>query len=373
MPTEVKAAVLHQVGDLLEIETVEIDDPTPDEVRVGVIGSGLCHSDLHVIDGSLPALSLPTILGHEVAGIVLEVGPQVQDVKIGDHVVAGINTHCDLCHYCSSGRTWLCERRLAPGIRSDPMTKIRSGDTAIAGIGGMSGFAEQVILHRSATVVIDPDMPLDLAALIGCALVTGVGTVINAARVRPGETCAVIGCGGVGLNVVQGARLAGAGRIIAVDLQASKLELATRFGATDVVHAGDGDPVEAVLGLTGGRGVDHAFEAIGIKPTSEQALAMTSPGGGAYLIGVVSPGVNLEVPGLDFVLNNKKLCGVRMGSSNMAMDFPYFVNLYQQGRLMIDELVAERITLAEVNQGYDKMRAGDQARSVIVFDSLRNS
>ena len=367
MPTEVQAAVLHQVGEPLEIETVEIDDPAPDEIRVELVGSGLCHSDLHVMGGYLPAVSLPAVLGHEAAGVVVEVGSQIQDVNIGDHVVAGINTHCGHCHYGSSGRTWICERRLAPGIRSDPMTKVRLGNTAVSGIGGMSGFAEQVILHKSAAVVIDPDMPLDRAALIGCALVTGVGTVINAARVRPGETCVVIGCGGVGLNVVQGARLAGAGRIIAVDLQASKLELATRFGATDLVDAGDGDPVEAVLGLTGGRGVDHAFEAIGIKPTSEQALAMASAGGGAYLIGVVPPGVNLEVPGLEFVLNNKTLCGVKLGSSNMADDFPYFVDLYQQGRLMIDELIAERITLSEINEGYDRMRAGDQARSVIVF------
>ena len=368
MPTEIKAAVFRQVGEPLSVETVELDDLAPDEVRVSVVGSGLCHSDLHVIDGSLPVPHLPAILGHEVAGIVLEVGAHVQDINVGDHVVAGITTHCDSCPGCASGRTWLCEQRFAPGIRTDPLTKLRSGDTLIGGIGGMSGFAEQVILHRSAAVVIDPSMPLGRAALIGCAVVTGVGTVINAARVRPGDTCAVIGCGGVGLNVVQGAQLAGAGRIIAVDLSSPKLELATRFGATDIVNPADGDPIEAVMSLTGGRGVDYAFEAIGLKSTSEQALAMTKPGGGAYLIGVVSPGVDLEVPGLELVLDNKSLCGVRMGSSNMANDFPYFVELYQQGRLMLDELVSERITLAEVNDGYEKMQAGEQARSVVVFE-----
>lgn len=369
MPTEIQAAVFREVGKPLEVETIELDDPVPDEVRISVVGSGLCHSDLHVIDGSLPAPSLPVVLGHEVAGIVLEVGSQVEDIDVGDHVVACISASCGRCQECVSGRSWLCGQRLAPGMRFDPLTKLRSGNTAVAGIGGMSGFAEQMVLHRSAAVVIDPDMPLDRAALIGCAVVTGVGTVINAARVRPGETCAVIGCGGIGLNAVQGARLAGAGKIIAVDLQDSKLELATRFGATDAVNAGDGDPVEAVHGLTGGRGVDHAFEAIGLKSTSEQALAMTVAGGGAYLIGVLSPGVDLEIPGLSLVLDNKTLCGVRMGSSNMASDFPYFVDLYQQGRLMIDELISERITLAEVNDGYCKMQAGEQARSVIVFES----
>ena len=150
MPTEVQAAVLHQVGEPLEIETVEIDHPAPDEIRVELVGSGLCHSDLHVMGGYLPAVSLPAVLGHEAAGVVVEVGSQIQDVNIGDHVVAGINTHCGHCHYCSSGRTWICERRLAPGIRSDPMTKVRLGNTAVSGIGGMSGFAEQVILHKSA-------------------------------------------------------------------------------------------------------------------------------------------------------------------------------------------------------------------------------
>ena len=367
MATDIQAAVCRTVGEPLEIEVVQLDDPAPDEVRIGVAGSGLCHSDLHVIDGSLPA-PLPVILGHEVSGVVLEVGHQIQGLKVGDHVVAGISAHCDSCRCCAAGKTWLCERRSSPGLRSENQPKIRVGETTVGGIGGLSGFAEQMVLHRSAAVPIDPGMPLDRAALIGCAVVTGVGTVINAARVRPGETCAVIGCGGVGLNVVQGARLAGAGRIVAVDLQASKLELAERFGATDLVNAGDGDPVEAVLGLTGGRGVDHSFEVIGLKSTSEQALAMATDGGAAYLIGVLPPGLALEVPGTEFVLGNKTLCGVRMGSSNMASDFPYFVELYQQGRLLIDELVAERITLAQVNEGYDKMRTGDQARSVITFD-----
>ena len=177
MPTDIQAAVCRTVGEPLEIECVELDDPVPDEVRVGVVGSGLCHSDLHVIDGSLPA-SLPVILGHEVAGVVLEVGSQIQGLEVGDHVVAGISAHCDSCQCCAAGKTWLCERRLSPGLRSENQPKIRAGDATIGGIGGLSGFAEQMVLHRSAAVQVDPGMPLDLAALIGCAVVTGVGTVI---------------------------------------------------------------------------------------------------------------------------------------------------------------------------------------------------
>jgi len=233
---------------------------------------------------------------------------------------------------------------------------------------GVGAFAESMLVHHSGVVAIDPDMPLDRAALIGCAVVTGVGAAINEARIRPGETCVVIGCGGIGLNVIQGAALAGAGRIIAVDLQPSKLELAQRFGATDVVAAGDGDAVEAVKALTGGRGVDHAFEAIGLKATAEQALNMASSGGGAYLIGILPAGASVEVPGFSFAMAGKRLHGVRMGSSNIAADFPRFVELYQQGKLMLDELVAERITLDQVNDGYETMRKGEQARSVIVFD-----
>ncbi|MCL4156090.1 UNVERIFIED_CONTAM: hypothetical protein GTU68_031805 [Idotea baltica] len=223
-------------------------------------------------------------------------------------------------------------------------------------------------VHNSAVVAIDPDMPLDRAALIGCGVITGVGAAVNEARVRPGETCVVIGCGGIGLNVVQGAAMAGAGRIIAVDLSTSKLELAQRFGATDIVNPADGDPVEAVKALTDGFGVDHAFEAIGLKATTEQAINMAGVGGGAYLIGVMPVGHNVEVHGLPFAMSGKRLHGVRMGSGNIAADFPKLVDQYQRGRLMLDELISEHITLDQVNEGYLRMKTGEHARSVIMFD-----
>ncbi len=365
MPNTIKAAVLRTPSDAMTIEEVVLDDPAADEVRVRVIGSGLCHSDLHIITGDHPH-PLPAVLGHEAAGIVEAIGSGVTGVGVGDHVIGCLTQYCGSCHWCARGKTWLCEYRNS-GVRSSDAPRISIDGQPIMQMAGVGAFAEQMLLHRSGVVVIDPDMPLDRAALIGCAVVTGVGAAINEARVRPGETVVVVGCGGIGLNVIQGAALAGAGRIIAVDLQPSKLELAERFGATHVVDGNDGDAVEAVKALTGGRGVDHAFEAIGLKATAQQALDMISAGGGAYLIGILPAGVDVEVAGAGFALTGKKLQGVRMGSSNIAADFPKMVDLYQQGRLLLDELIAERITLDEVNEGYEKMRGGAQARSVIVF------
>ncbi len=365
MPTTIKAAVLRTPGDDMTIEDVVLDDPAADEVRVRVVGSGLCHSDLHIITGDLP-YPLPAVLGHEAAGIVEAVGGAVIGVGVGDHVIGCLTQHCGSCHWCARGKTWLCESRNF-GVRPADAPRISFDGRPIMQMAGVGAFAEQMLVHRSGVVVIDPDMPLDRAALIGCAVVTGVGAAVNEARVRPGETVVVVGCGGIGLNVIQGAAMAGAGRIIAVDLQPSKLELAERFGATDVVNGNDGDAVEAVKALTGGRGVDHAFEAIGLKATAQQALDMISTGGGAYLIGILPAGVDVEIAGSSFALTGKKLQGVRMGSSNIAADFPQMVDLYQQGRLLLDELIAERITLDEVNEGYEKMRGGAQARSVIVF------
>ncbi|MEZ5279590.1 MAG: Zn-dependent alcohol dehydrogenase [Acidimicrobiales bacterium] len=369
MTTEIRAAVLRQYNQPMAVETLTLDEPVADEVRVRIVGSGLCHSDLHVMEGLLP-FPPPAVLGHEAAGVVEAVGQAVTGLAVGDHVIGCLSQYCGSCRWCARGNTWLCERRLAPGLRSDDHPRlVDTNGQAVLPMVGMGAFAEQMVVHRSGVVKIDPDMPLDRAALIGCAVVTGVGSAINAARVRPGETCVVIGCGGIGLNVIQGAALAGARRIIAVDLQSSKLELARQFGATDTVNPSDGDPVEAVMALTGGSGVEHAFEAIGLKTTAEQALAMAGIGGSAYIIGLVPAGTELQVPGTALTQLGKSLHGVRMGASNIDADFPRFVDLYKQGKLLLDELIAETITLEQVNEGYDRMRAGEQARSVIVFDS----
>lgn len=366
MPTQIDAAILRVPGEDMLVESVTLDDPAADEVRVRVVGSGLCHSDLHVITGDLP-YPLPAVLGHEAAGVVEAIGSGVTGVEVGDHVIGCLTQHCGTCHWCVRGKTWICEAR-RPGVRPADQPRISQDGEAITQMTGVGAFAEQMLVHRSGIVVIDPDMPLDRAALIGCAVITGVGAAINEARIRPGETVAVVGCGGIGLNVIQGAALAGAGKIIAVDLQPGKLELAQRFGATDVVNAGDGDAVEAVKALTAGRGVDHAFEAIGLKATAQQTLGMLSKGGGAYLIGILPAGTTVDVAGINFAMSGQKLQGVRMGSSNIAADFPKMVEMYQQGRLLLDELIAERISLDQVNDGYAKMRGGEHARSVIVFD-----
>ncbi|MDG2111392.1 MAG: alcohol dehydrogenase catalytic domain-containing protein, partial [Actinomycetota bacterium] len=275
MSTTIQAAVLREYETPMGVETLVLDDPMADEIRVRIVASGLCHSDLHVMDGLLP-FPTPSVLGHEASGVVEAVGNGVTDLRPGDHVITCLSQFCGSCRWCLRGRTWLCERRLSPGMRTPerPRLATEGGDPVVPMV-GMGAFAEQMVVHRSAAVAIDDDMPLDRAALIGCAVVTGVGSAINAARIRPGETCAVVGCGGIGLNVIQGAAIAGAGQIIAVDLQPSKRELARQFGATHTVDAGAGDAVEGVMELTGGRGVEHAFEAIGLKATAEQALAMT--------------------------------------------------------------------------------------------------
>jgi S-(hydroxymethyl)glutathione dehydrogenase/alcohol dehydrogenase len=234
---------------------------------------------------------------------------------------------------------------------------------------GLGAFAERMVVHRNAIVTVPKELPLDRAALLGCAVVTGVGSVVNGARVAPGSTVAVIGCGGIGLNLIQGAVLAGAGRIIAIDLQKKKLDLARIFGATDVIDASSADdPVKAVQELTKG-GVDYAFEAIGLTKTAEQAFAMIRPGRTAYLVGVPPMGASIQLPGIAMLMLGKGLQGLFMGSSRFKQDIPMLASLYLRGRLKLDELIAERITLAQVNEGYAKMRTGEQARSVIVFQS----
>ena len=367
--TTMKAAVLRSAPGDLTIEDVVLDAPVADEIQMKVVASGLCHSDLHVMEKMIP-YKLPSVLGHEAAGIITAVGDNVSHLKVGDHVIACLSQYCGRCHPCVNGKTYLCTNSnnlSAQRAAKGPVLTDLDGN-ALVPFSGLGAFAEHMTMHNSGVVAIDPEMPLDRAALIGCGVVTGVGAAINEARVRPGETCVVIGCGGIGLNVVQGAALAGAGRIIAVDLAPSKLELAQRFGATDVVNPADGDPVEAIKALTDGRGVDHAFEAIGMKATTEQALNMTAVGGAAYLIGVMPVGQNVEVHGLPFAMQGKRLQGVRMGSGNIAADFPKLVDLYQQGRLMLDELISEHITLDQVNEGYTRMKTGEHARSVIMFD-----
>lgn len=292
-----RAAVLNRVPGPLEIEEIQIDDPGPREVLVRVVASGLCHSDLHFMEGKY-VRETPLVLGHEASGVVEAVGRDVVAFRPGDHVVACLSVFCGHCPDCLSGRPALCEapeRERAPG---QPPRLSRNG-TPVRQFAHLSAFAEQMLVHEHALVKIRPDMPLDRAALIGCAVTTGVGAVINTAKVPPGGTVAVLGCGGIGLNCIQGAALAGAGRIIAVDTLAWKLELARSFGATDLVDAAEEDTVAVVRELTGG-GVEYSFEAIGLKRTAEQAFAMLRAGGHRYADRIDSGGANDRAAGDGF-------------------------------------------------------------------------
>ncbi|MEE3328198.1 MAG: Zn-dependent alcohol dehydrogenase [Myxococcota bacterium] len=359
-----KAAVLKAYNEPLEIEDISIDKPRRGEVLVKTAASGVCHSDLSVIEGKLPAPP-PLVLGHEPAGIVEQVGEGVSYVKPGDHVIACLSVFCGLCEYCTSGRPYLCggaELDRQPG----DTPRLSLDGTPLYQMAQMGSFAEQMLVPVNGLVKIREDMPLDRAALIGCGVTTGVGAALNTARVRPGSTCAVIGCGGVGLSVIQGCRIAGATRIIAVDTQQWKLDLAREVGATEGVLADD-QAVMKVIEETSG-GVDFAFEAIGLASTIQQAVAMTGKGGTMVMVGVQGLGQNVEIPGFDVVINEKRIQGSLMGSNSFRVDMPRYIEFYLRGELKLDEIISARRPLEEVNTCLDEMRAGTGARSVLVFD-----
>ena len=359
-----KAAVMRAIGEPLRIEDVGLDPPGPREVLVRTAAVGVCHSDLHVLEGSLPS-AMPTVLGHEPAGVVEAVGGEVRHVAPGDHVIGCLSAFCGTCEYCVAGRTNLCDGAALVRAAGEPPRISRDGEP-IAQFANLSAFAERMLVHENALVRIRPDVPLDRVALIGCGVTTGLGAVFNRARVPPGSTVAVIGCGGVGLAVVQGARIAGAGRTIAVDTVAWKLDLARRLGATDVVNVAEGNPVAAVVELTSG-GVDYAFEALGNPTTVRQAVRMTRKGGTAVMIGVVPAGKSVELPGADVVLREKAILGCMMGSNRFQIDIPRYVELYRMGLLRLDEMISARLPLEQVNDALEALRHGTAARSVIVF------
>jgi S-(hydroxymethyl)glutathione dehydrogenase/alcohol dehydrogenase len=298
--------------------------------------------------------------------VVERVGAEVRTVTAGDHVVTCLSAYCGHCERCLTGRLSLCtgaETKRPP----DAAPRLRQGSGGMNQFLNLSSFAERMLIHEHACVAISKEMPLDRAALIGCAVLTGVGAVIHTSNVRPGETVAVIGCGGVGLAAINGAAIAGAGRIIAVDRVPSKLDLARRFGATDVVDAGAGDPVKHIQALTKG-GVHHSFEAIGLKATAEQAFRMLRRGGTANIIGMIPVGTMIELHGADF-LNEKRIQGSLMGSNRFPVDIPRLVDFYLSGKLKLDELISQRIELEHVNDAFAEMKKGELARSVIVFAS----
>ena len=360
-----KAAVMRAVGRPLEIEDVHIDAPAPREVLVRTVATGVCHSDLHVLEGALPNPT-PTVLGHEPAGVVEAVGAEVRHVAPGDHVIGCLSAFCGTCEYCIAGRPNLCDGEATMRRAGEPPRLSKDGAPIVQFV-HLSAFAERMLVHENALVRIRRDVPLDQVALIGCGVTTGLGAVFNTAQVRAGSTAAVIGCGGIGLSVIQGCRIAGAGRIVAVDTAAWKLELASRLGATDVVDAGAGNPVPPVVEMTAG-GVDYAFEAIGTPATVRQAVRMARKGGTVVMIGVVPAGVNVELPGADIVLREKRILGCMMGSNRFRTDMPRYVELYRRGLLRLDEMISARLPLERVNDALEAMRQRTAARSVIVFE-----
>ena len=359
-----KAAVFREVNTPMEIEEIELSKPGPREVLIRTAAAGVCHSDLHFFNGTYPGVT-PMVLGHESAGIVEQVGSDVHYVKPGDHVITCLSVFCGHCEYCLTGHMSLCqepETRRAP----DQEPRISQKGAEIQQFANLGSFAEHMLVHEHAVAKIREDMPLDRAALIGCGVTTGVGAVIHTAKVEPGTTVAVIGCGGIGLSCINGAAIAGASRIIAVDMVPSKLDLARKFGATDVVNPGEVDAVEAVKELTGG-GVHYSFEAIGLKVTAEQSFNMLRAGGTATIIGMIPPGDMVSLHGPDF-LSEKKIQGSFMGSNRFRVDMPRYVELYMQGRLHLDDLVSGHIKLSDVNDAFVQLETGEVARNVIMFD-----
>jgi S-(hydroxymethyl)glutathione dehydrogenase/alcohol dehydrogenase len=359
-----KAAVLHAPRQPMTIEEVSIAKPRRREVLIRTAAAGLCHSDLHFIEGAYPT-PVPVVLGHESAGIVEAVGEDVSYVKPGDRVITCLSVFCGHCEFCLSGRPSICqdpEVKMPPGVAKRLSWKGAQLNQFL----NLSSFAEQMVVHEHALVKVREDVPLDLAALIGCGVVTGYGAVVHTARVEPGSTVAVFGAGGIGLSTINAAAIAGAGRIIAVDLDPFKFELARTFGATDVVDAAAGDPVEQIRALTGG-GVHHAFECIGLKQTAEQSFACLRPGGTATLIGMIPIGTKIELHGFDF-LRERRIQGSMMGSNRFRTDMPRLVEFFLQGRLRLREMVSARIPLERINEGFAALKRGGTARSVIVFD-----
>ncbi|MBI1251149.1 MAG: zinc-binding dehydrogenase [Alphaproteobacteria bacterium] len=360
-----KAAVLREVGKPLQIEDVAIGKPAAHEVLIRTAAAGVCHSDLHFVEGSYP-YPLPAVLGHESAGVVEAVGSEVRTVKPGDHVITCLSAFCGHCKHCVTGHMNRCESgEVRRGESEEP--RLTQAAAPLNQFLNLSSFAEQMLIHEHACVAIRPDMPLDRAALIGCSVMTGVGAVFHTSNVRPGDTVAVIGCGGVGLAAINGAQIAGASRIIAIDMAKGKENLAKHFGATDFVCASETDPVAAVIEMTKG-GVEHSFEAVGLKATSEQAFLMLARGGTANIIGMVPVTQKIELPAYMF-LGEKRIQGSLMGSNHFPVDMPRLVDFYLAGKLRLDDMISRRIRLEQVNEAFAEMKTGGVARSVIMFDA----
>jgi len=357
-----KALVVNALGRGFDLEDIDIAAPTGREVLIDVRASGLCHTDL--LFATHDIVPTPAVLGHEVSGIVAEVGPDVRQFRIGEHVVGSLAQSCGWCARCQTGHSFQCQHPEATLRRPTDAPRLsRRGVGLFQGL-GLGGFAERALIHENQLALLPRDMPFAQAALLGCGVVTGAGAVLNTANVRAGDTVIIFGAGGVGLNAISGARIAGASRIVVIDIQPNRLEAAKLFGATDVIDSTKAEPVEAVRALLAG-GADHVFDFVGLKAVAEQGLAMLGVGGGLYLVGVAKPEVSLDLNIFDAIGGQKRVCGVNFGSTNFKRDIPMYADLYLQGRLNLDDLVSKRIALRQVNDGYAALKDGSINRVVV--------
>lgn len=366
-----RAAVLNAFDGHFDIEDIDIDKPRGREVLVRVMACGLCHSDLHMAESNFGTV-LPAVFGHELAGIVIALGPDATSVAVGAHVVGSLVQYCGHCRACRDGRTYQCLEKMETLRSPQDAPRLTRRGESVTSCFGTAAFAEFALVHENQLVEIPKEVPFPQASLLGCGVITGVGAAINAAGVKPGDRVAVIGVGGVGLNVVSGAKSAGAAQIIAVDVQRHKLDFSKKFGVTDTVDASSCDAVAVVRALSND-GVDHVFEVVGSKATSQQAIQMVRKGGGVYIIGLNAPGSTIQLDLLkDFIGNQLKIQGIYMGSSNIQRDIPAYADLYLAGKLNLDDLVSRRIMLDQINEAYDELKRGQIARSIITrFDKDR--
>jgi S-(hydroxymethyl)glutathione dehydrogenase / alcohol dehydrogenase len=357
-----KALVLNAIGHDFDFEDVDIAAPIRREVLIDVQAAGLCHTDL--LFAANPIFPTPAVFGHEISGIVAETGPNVTQFRTGDHVVGSLAQSCGSCPRCQSGRSFQCqnpEATLRPSTDGPRLN--RKGQALYQGL-GLGGFAERALVHENQLALVPKAMPFAQAALLGCSVVTGAGAILNTARVAAGDSVVIFGVGGVGLNAISGARLGGASRIIAIDIQPKRLEAAKKFGATDVIDSSGTKPVEAVRDLLPG-GADHVFDFVGLKAVAEQGLAMLATGGGLYLVGVSKPEVSIDLNIFDAIGGQKRVQGVNFGSTNFKRDIPMYAELYLQGRMNLDDLVSKRIALRDVNDGYAALKDGSLNRVVV--------
>lgn len=365
---KINAAVLEQARGPFEVREVDLAPPGPGEVLVRVAASGLCASDLNALDGKRTLAPLPAVLGHEAAGVVEELGDGARRLRVGDPVVLSILPSCGRCGACASGRPNHCSTAASTmhdGALLGGSSRLSVDGRRVSHFLGVSSFAEHAVVAESAAIAIDPAMPLDRAALIGCAVLTGIGAVRNTARVKQGASVAVFGCGGVGLSAIQGARIAGAQTIVAVDVHSDKLALARIVGATHTVDARTGDPAAAVRDASDG-GVDHAFEAAGRHDTIEQAWGSLAVGGELVVVGLLSSGAKLTLDAGP-LLDEKRIAGCYLGSASLDRDVAALVGLYLDGQLLLDELITRRLDLAQLDEAFARMRAGTEARQVLVI------